>query len=75
MLLELSKVEAALMTEGPLTDDELKAFRELLEAERRMKWLRSNLRVWSWYISGGILTGFALWKGISEYLSIKIGMR
>jgi len=59
----------------PLSEDEIKALRALLEAERRMTWLRSNLRVWAMYISGGILTGFALWKALAEYLSIKVGLR
>lgn len=59
----------------PLTADEIRALRNLLEAEKRMTWLRSNLRVWATYISAGILTGFALWKAVTEYISIKIGAR
>lgn len=62
------------MTE-PLSDDEVKAIRDLLKAEQHMQWLRSNLRVWAAYLSAGAITGFALWKGLTEYLSIKVGLK
>lgn len=63
------------MADDPLSDEEIQDLRELLEAEKRMKWLRSNLRVWATYLAGGILTGFALWKAVSEYIQIKIGAK
>jgi hypothetical protein len=63
------------MENEPLSDEELKAVRELLEAERRMRWLRSNLRVWATYLAGGVLTGFAVWKAITEYVQIKVGIK
>lgn len=61
--------------DDPLSDDEIKAIRELLKAEQHMIWLRSSLRVWATYISAAILTGFAIWKGLAEYLSIKVGLK
>jgi hypothetical protein len=61
--------------DDPLSDDEIKAIRDLLKAEQHMAWLRSSLRVWATYISAAILTGFAIWKGLAEYLSIKVGLR
>lgn len=63
------------MEQEPLTDEELRAIRNLLEAERRMVWLRSSLRVWASYIAAGVLTGFALWKALTEYIAIKVGIR
>lgn len=59
----------------PLSEDEIKALRALLEAERRMTWLRSNIRVWVTYMAGGVLTGFAVWKAVSEYVQIRVGIR
>ena len=61
--------------EPPLSEDEVKALRALLKAEQHMIWLRSNLRVWATYLSAGVLTGFAIWKGLTEYLSIKVGLK
>ena len=61
--------------DSPLSEDEIKELRSLLEAERRMTWLRSNVRVWATYLAGGVLTGFALWKALTEYVQIKIGVR
>jgi hypothetical protein len=61
--------------EEPLTDEEIRHLRDLLKAEQHMAWLRSSLRVWATYISAAILTGFAIWKGLAEYLSIKVGLR
>ena len=61
--------------DDPLSDDEIKAIRALLEAERRMTWLRSSVRVWLTYITGGIITGTLAWKALSEWLSIKVGVR
>jgi len=63
------------MNHEPLTDEEINELRELLEAEKRMRWLRSNIRIYAAYIAGAILTAFATWKAISEYLSIKVGIR
>ena len=61
--------------DDPLSDAEIKALRALLEAEQRMVWLRSNLRVWTTYLAGGVIGGFAIWKAFSEFLQIKIGFR
>lgn len=59
----------------PLSDEELKALRTIITNEARMVWLRSAARVWLAWIAGGILTGFAVWKAVTEFLSIKIGIR
>jgi hypothetical protein len=59
----------------PLSDDELKELRSLLENEKRMVWLRSSIRVWAGYIAGFIIASFALYKAISEYIFLKIGVR
>jgi hypothetical protein len=61
--------------EEPLTDEEIREVRRIIKAEQHMAWLRSSLRVWATYISAAILTGFAIWKGLAEYLSFKVGLK
>jgi hypothetical protein len=61
--------------EEPLSDEEIREVRRIIKAEQHMAWLRSSMRVWATYISAAMLTGFAIWKGLAEYLSIKVGLR
>jgi hypothetical protein len=58
-----------------LSDTELIELRTLLENEKRMVWLRSSIRVWVGYTAAFIIGAFALYKAVSEYFLLKIGVR
>lgn len=61
--------------EPPLSDDEIREVRAILKAEQHMIWLRSNVRVWGAWLSGGVIMGFAIYKAVSEFFAIKVGLK
>ena len=61
--------------EAPLSDEEIREVRRIIKAEQHMAWLRSSLRVWATYTSAAVLTALALYKGLSEYVAIRVGLK
>lgn len=59
--------------EPPLTDAELKEVRELLESDRRAKWLWSTLRTWSLWL-GGVFGAITLtWDSLARVVKSMAG--
>lgn len=60
------------MDEPPLTESELKELRDLLEADRRAKWLMSKIKaiaLWAAAVIGGLtLTGETIIKVLKGLL-------
>lgn len=57
--------------ERPLSDEELRAIRTLLEQDKRVKWLWTSLRTYGLWISGTVLgfsLGFETLKKIVQFL-------
>lgn len=57
----------------PLTDAELVELRELLESDRRAKWLWSTLRTWSLWL-GGVIGAITLtWDSLARVVKSMAG--
>lgn len=55
-------------TERPLSDTELRELREILEADRRMKWFWASARritIWAAAIAGSISVG---WEALVKFV-------
>jgi len=55
-------------SERPLTDDEIKELRELLEANRRMKWLWGNSRKTFIWLAAIIGTVSVAWEALVKFV-------
>jgi len=50
------------MTPPPLSEDEIKKLRDMLESQERAEWLWSTLRIWASYISGAVVAVYAVYE-------------
>jgi hypothetical protein len=60
---------------GPLTEDELKAFREMLEADRRAKWfwaLSRSIAIWIVAVTTGFV---AFYDSVAAMLNRAFGIK
>lgn len=55
-----------------LTEEELKAIREIIQSEQRARWLWSSIRVWSVWIAA-VITGLSLtWESIVNIINAAV---
>lgn len=56
-----------------LSDEELKEIRDMLQSERRVRWLWSSVRVWSIWIAG-VFTALAVsWDFVINIVKHAVG--
>jgi hypothetical protein len=51
---------------SPLTDEELRAIREILEQERNVMWFWATARKWLAWSSAGVLGAYAMWNAVKD---------
>jgi hypothetical protein len=51
-----------------LTRAEIEAVRELIESDRRARWLWSSLRIWASWISGTLVALYAIWDQVEKFI-------
>ena len=59
--------------ERPLTDEELRDLRGVLEADRRMKWLMASARIGAIWIASIIGTVSLLWDSVVRFVLHMVG--
>jgi hypothetical protein len=47
---------------GPLSEDEVKQIRRIIRDEDRMRWLWATVRIWSAWLSAGIVGAYGLYE-------------
>lgn len=57
----------------PLTQTEIDELREMLEAERRAKWLWASLRTWSVWVAAVVGGATIFWESAGRLLKAMVG--
>lgn len=57
----------------PLSGDEIRDVRKLLEAEKRMNWFWATIRIWGSYIAGAIVGVWAVIEVLGKIVRGKVG--
>jgi hypothetical protein len=58
----------------PLTPEENKKARKIIQDQERMTWLWATLRVWSAYLAGALAAIYAAWDHILTVTKALLGM-
>ena len=65
--------QSSIQPERPLTDEELREVRRIIEADRRMKWLMATARITAIWIAAVAGTVSLLWDNLVRFVLHVVG--